>query len=159
VASCDLHYADCDGVHSNGCEVDLGEATRTVNTCATATTLSKTICGDDGADEATASNRGSRWFKVKVDECSNWDVNLNVAVSMAANQGGTDYDIEVAEGSCTASLDGKGACNWDCVDDDWSDDWAQNDDKWIYIKVFHVSGNACTNYTLRAAGNKFCACN
>ena len=81
-----------------------------------------------------------------------------MSVFMAASQGGSDYTIEVAEGSCTASLDGKGSCSANCVDDDWSDGWGTDDSKWIYIKVSHASGSACTNYTLKAKEYSFCTC-
>jgi hypothetical protein len=140
---------------TDGCEVDLNAMK---NTCATATQMTQSICGDENADVATATGLGSAWYRVQVEECSNWDHDFNVAVSIAANQGGAAYDIYVREGSCTAALDGKGACSWDCVDDDWSDDWGADDSKWIYIMVTHVSGGTCAGYTLKAHGNSYCTC-
>lgn len=163
VSTCDPHYHNCNGTHSDGCEVDLGywnssSDNRVQNTCATAVD-GGSVCGDDFNDVQEVQGTGTKWVKFRVDECSDWDKNLSFAASLNSSEGGYYYDLQAREGSCIASLDGKGACDWDCVDDDWSDGWGQDDDKWIYVLVHHVTGQACSPWTLRGLGFSFCSCN
>ena len=155
VSVCPDKYIDCDGITENGCEVYLGDYDNADNDCSTAVSFSIPICGDEGQDTATVQGRGTKWCKVRVEECSEWDADLNVALTLSSPEG-TNYDMVVLEGSCESNPDPATGDPDDCADDYWSDTWGSDDDKWIYILVYHVSGNSCDNWTLTAWGNSVC---
>ena len=155
IGECLDKYVDCDGITENGCEFYLGDYDNPQNDCTTALTISPEICGDEGQDTSTLQGKGTKWCKVKVVECSDWDNDLNVAITLSSPEG-ANYDMVALEGSCLSNPDPATGDPDDCADDNWSDTWGSDDDKWIYILVYHVSGSSCENWALTAWGNSHC---
>ena len=154
ISSCDSHYVNCDSVHSNGCEIGLGDSGTTENACSTSYSLGSTIHGDTDSNYRTVSSRGSKWYKVYVDENDDWIDSLEASIQLIVPSG-VDYDITTYRDGCTSNAqtgsNGTGAA--ECLSYEWSDSWGSNDSEWIYVKVYHFSGSSCSNWTLTVRGN------
>jgi hypothetical protein len=73
-ANCGPKYVDCDGNAGNGCEFYLGVFQNALCTCPTAERcFSDAICGDKGCDTVECTGVGTKWCKLKVEECSDLD--------------------------------------------------------------------------------------
>ncbi len=155
VNSCDGHYAHCDGSHANGCEVYLGDSSHTSNTCSSAIYLGS-VCGDGGILTRSEQSRGSKWYKVRVDECDSWMVpeDLSAKITLSSPLG-TDYNLLTHKGSCGSNTKTSSTFQ-ECLDYSWNDDFGYDDTEWIYIKVYHDSGSSCNSWSLIAHGNSVC---
>lgn len=155
IGTCIEHFANCNADDADGCETYLGDVSHTENSCSNAILLGS-VCGDEGLDIVTQAGRGSKWYRVEVQECNNGDVDLSVRITLSS-PGGTNYDLRTFLGSCGTDEQWSTGGAEDCISYEWSDVWLQTDDKWIYIEVFHEYGNACEDYTLAVYGNAVCS--
>lgn len=156
IKSCDDHYTNCDGSHANGCEIYLGDSSHTSNTCSSAINLGS-VCGDGGILTRSEQSRGSKWYKVKVDECDSWVVpeDLSAKITLSSPLG-TDYNLLTHKGNCGSSTKTSSTFQ-ECLDYSWNDDLGYDDTEWIYIKVYHDSGSSCNYWSLVAHGNSVCS--
>ncbi len=158
VSSCDNHYVNCDSNHANGCEVGLGSSVSTVNACSTSYSMGGSIAGDEGSEYRTVTSRGSKWYKVEVTEevSSIFDYpDLKARIYLTVPSG-VDYDLVTYRDGCSSnyriSASKTNGVN-ECTSYQWNDDFASNDDEWVYAKVYHYSGESCSNWTLRITGH------
>jgi hypothetical protein len=152
---CEPDWGDCNGTFSDGCERRVGDYS---NACATAADPGS-VCGDDGSDLAgPVSGFESKWFKVRVRECSNWDSNLSVYATLQSPPG-ADYDLYLYR-ACggqpkASSTLGPGAT--DSAHEYQSDDWGNDDDFDLFVEVRFKPGSGsdlCGSWTLNVYGNK-----
>lgn len=155
--ACNSGYANCDG--KPDCEVNLGQP---ANTCATATYLG-TACGDSAAGFlcpetdltpfTSRAGRGSTWFRIHMEECSDCCAYLQhrYRLTMPA---GTNYDLyaySACGGTLEASSTNSGAQAEEVTpfreDEDCPGGAYSGLD--ILIEIRHVSGSSCNNWTLQ----------
>lgn len=153
---CNPGFADCDG--KPDCEVSLGAYS---NTCGTATYLG-TACGDsasgalcpetDYAFFTSRAGRGSAWFRIHMEECSDCCAYLQHRYRLTMPEG-VDYDL-YAYSACGGRLEASstnGAGQADEVTPFFNDVCLGGgyDGLDILIEIRHVSGESCGNWTLQ----------
>lgn len=155
---CNTYHANCD-THPD-CEVHLQEYS---NTCVNAEFLGET-CGDVASTFAcsptefnqfsSTSGRGSKWLKVKVNECSGCCADLQHRFTLTVPPG-TDYDLYVYS-ACGGALiaDSLGDVDeTEVVTPTLTDDCGNKDNTgYFYIEVQHYGGSSCGMWELTLEG-------
>jgi hypothetical protein len=111
------------------------------------------VSGDTGADETGMSSYGEDWYLVEITEDSSLRIYLSAWVALQPDDE-SDYDLYVYCEGCGGSPAGdstNGTGELDSVDVRWDDDWGEDDDGYIVIKVSWYSG--CGGYELGVYGN------
>lgn len=153
-SSCPAQHLDCNGMSSDGCEIDLGAAS---NQCPAAENLGA-FCGDTSCGflcggtstytPVTRTGHGSRWFKVTMQECSNCPASLSHTVSLEV-PAEIDYDL-FAYSAC-GSLIGSSrevSGRTDTLTITRSETPASSDTVSYWIEVRFYSGASCSPWRL-----------
>ena len=158
--NCFPGYSDCDADLDNGCEVDHGLYS---NSCATASNVGS-ACGDlnigFGCPStsfftfATRTNRDSRWFRARADECASCSASVRHRIQLAV-PAGVNYDL-YAYSAC--GNEWSNSTNGTGLDESLTltrSDNAANDDSFNYwIEVRWVGGASCSNWSLTFEGRQ-----
>lgn len=161
ITSCASGHSNCDGVVSNGCEVDH---TTVSGACGGGTDAGAYdgdrscgfVCGGNtGWDNfATYTGRSSRWFKARVREDSNCSADIEHRVRLEVPPG-VDYDLYVYRGAgCTlvgSSVGLTGADEEVIVRE--AESTASSDSFDYFVEVRYFSGASCSSWTLRLDGH------
>lgn len=153
--SCPMGRLDCNSDTSDGCEVNL---TASANMCSNAEVLG-TFCGDTSCGflcgssstytPVTRMGRGSRWFRVTMEECSTCPASLSHQVELTVPMG-VDYDLFVYSACGTrigASQELAGIT--DRLTVTRSESPASSDTVSYWIEVRYYGGASCAQWTLR----------
>ena len=152
--SCAAGQLDCNSNSSDGCEVNL---TASSNACRTPENLGS-YCGDTSCGflcgststytPITRTGRGSRWFRMTMQECSNCPASLSHQVVLTVPSG-VDYDLFVY--SACGSLIGSSrelAGVTDQLTITRSESIASSDTVDYWIEVRYYGGASCSPWTL-----------
>jgi hypothetical protein len=129
------------------------------NTCSNAVEI-QAIDGDTGSDVRTLNGTTSKWFKLRINEGSNFINDLSYVVTLQSPPG-MDFDLYeyVGDGAATNCLGNAIHAMGDpeSVSDAWSDSIGTDNGRWISLEVRYISGSACgadAKWTLTAEGHK-----
>jgi hypothetical protein len=157
LTSCLSGYANCDGSDSSGCEVRLN----TNPTCNDAVEL-PAVCGDTYADwlcptacesGPSVSDRGERYFRIYLDECSDCWADMRIRARLISPTG-SNYDLYIYE-PCGTLKDSSenGAGQQDFVTATHTDTaGVGGEGRTYFLEVRHSSGDSCDNWTLDIKG-------
>ncbi len=150
-------FADCNSIAADGCETSLASF---ANSCSSATFLG-TACGDEScgafcpdADRVLFSSqaaRGSKWFRVRMSECSPCSADISHLINLGV-PAGTNYDLFVYR-SCGGALvasstnTGNSSENLTITQPDTGSGIDDSFD--YYIEVRFISGSSCSNWGLQ----------
>ena len=151
VGSCDSKWANCDGIESNGCELDLSYTTLSWSTPYTVGTFDGDECSGCGTSYYM-NGRGSDWLLFHMNECCGavgdlHDVGIRATLTSPS---GMDYDLYLWDGHVHTVLD---SSNNDAGQDDYVEycpnDNLFGDDSYDYIiEVRTYGGSSCEDWTL-----------
>lgn len=128
------------------------------DTCDTAQEITS-IAGDDGNDTRTLTGTTSAWFKVFVNDVSNFASNESYTATLVSPPGMVfrlfAYTGDGMMTNCLgAAVQGTGMPP--SVTDSWPDSFGPDDSKWISLEVRYESGQVCNpmpKWTLTVQGN------
>lgn len=130
--------------------------------CDTYTDLGS-IAGDVTSGAITVSGAGEAWFRVRLTEQNNGDVDLSAAVELTV-PASIDYDLHVYCGACGGALAGSSASGTGAAEGvvvGWEDSFAASDDGEVLVHVAYSAGSSGESWTLQVRGaqpgtNAFC---
>jgi hypothetical protein len=159
--SCATGFEDCDGLASNGCEV---EHARVARTCGTAVDLGafdgdRTCgvgCRSNAAWDmfATRTGRTSAWFKARVTEGSRCAATIEHRVSLAVPPG-VNFDLFLyRECGAAPTRSARGGSGYDeTATISATDTIVLGGDFDYWVEVRYVSGTSCESWTLTLDGH------
>jgi hypothetical protein len=129
------------------------------NTCIAPTEI-EPINGDTGSDVRVLNGTTSKWFKLRINEGSNFINDMSYVVTLQSPPG-MDFDLYeyVGDGMATNCLGDAIHAMGDpeSVSDAWGDSIGTDNGRWISLEVRYISGSACgpgAKWTLTAEGHK-----
>jgi hypothetical protein len=112
-----------------------------------------TVCGDDGSDTVTVDGCGAGWFEVFLEECSEWQIDLQMRITLQMTAG-DDYDLYVYEpcGTLRASSTGPpGAPEQASIT--VPDLLFTDDSRYVFVEVVEAVADPCEQWSLLVEGN------
>ena len=156
IDTCELSWAECDDVVSNGCERQLDDVG---TTCVVDVELGALSGDTSGFDPIVRTGWGNTWLRVQLteDEAVNFPLTCRIALDVPPD---LDYDLFVyGAGTCgdCEIVANSGAGVTETVLLRWDDSGAPDDSRDVYIWVFFSYGStlSCGEWTLTVTGNQF----
>jgi len=160
LASCLSGFSTCDSNDANGCEIS--HATNPL-TCGAAEYVGS-ACGDKSCNLfcrgtswrtfATRSGRTSKWFRARINECSDCPAALTTRITLSVPPT-VDYDLRVYLpcGTLIGGSSSGGIGATDQVTIELADGWFGGDDSFDYwVEVVYYGGRSCSDWTLTFEG-------
>ncbi|MDH5492106.1 MAG: putative metal-binding motif-containing protein [Myxococcales bacterium] len=153
VSACSGDFSNCDGVQTNGCEVNHASVAGSCGGGGNAGSYSGDrscgfICSSNTSWDAFSTFNGTAggWYRATVTEGSDCPATIEHRIRLSS-PAGTNYDMVVHRGCGTVVGTG------DSVTVSQSDSTGSDDDFTYYVQVIHVSGASCGQWTLTFEGH------